>query len=73
MKAMSKSEIEQGLDWWTALSRGDKARWLQCEATPDEIDADLCSLDPSVRAAAAIAAVGDAWAAFRGASLSREP
>ncbi len=33
-------EIERGLEWYSALSREDKARWLQCDATPEEIDAD---------------------------------
>ena len=58
-------DIEQVLSWWTTLSREDKARWLQCAATPEEIDADLRSPDPAVRAAAGIASVGDAWTAFR--------
>jgi hypothetical protein len=57
--------IEQALDWWETLSREDKARWLQCAATPEEIDADLSSPDPDIRAAAGIASVGDAWKAFR--------
>jgi len=71
--AMNEGDIEQGLAWWEGLSREDKARWLQCDATPDEIDADLRSPDPAVRAAAGIAAVGDAWAAFRAASPSLRP
>lgn len=36
-------------------------------ATPEEIDADLRSADPDVRLAAGMAAVGDAWIAFRSA------
>lgn len=63
------NEIEQGLAWWAKLSRTDKARWLQCEATPEQIDADLHSPDPDVRMAAGIAAVGDAWNSFRKASV----
>jgi hypothetical protein len=64
---MSTREIEMSLAWWESLSRDDKARWLQCAATPEEIDADLRSSDPAVRTAAGIAAVGDAWTAFRAA------
>jgi hypothetical protein len=60
-------DIEEGLSWWQTLSRADKARWLQCQATPEEIDADLRSADPDVRLAAGMAAVGDAWIAFRSA------
>lgn len=62
-------EIEQGLGWWTTLSLEDKGRWLQCAATPEEIDADLSSPDPAIRAAAGIAAVGDAWLAFRASAV----
>jgi hypothetical protein len=62
------SAIEQGLEWWATLNREDKARWLQCDATPDEIDADLNSPDPEIREAAAIASVGDAWIAFKAAA-----
>jgi hypothetical protein len=57
--------IEQGLEWWAALSREEKAHWLQCAATPEEIDADLNSPNRYIRAAAGIASVGDAWMAFR--------
>ncbi len=63
--APGMSEIDQALEWWTDLSREDKARWLRCKASPEEIDADLRSPDQSVREAAGIASVGDAWAAFR--------
>lgn len=66
-------EIERGLQWWAALSRADKARWLQCAATPEEIDADLRSPAPAVRVAAGIASVGDAWAAFRASSKHTRP
>jgi hypothetical protein len=59
------TEIEQGLRWWATLSREDKARWLQCAATPEEIDADLRSADHEIRMAAGMASVGDAWIAFR--------
>ena len=59
------TEMEQGLMWWATLGREEKARWLKCEATPDEIDADLRSSDPEMRRAAGGAAVGDAWMAFR--------
>lgn len=59
------NDIEARIDWWLTLSRDEKARWLQCAATPEEIDADLGSPDPEIRAAAGIAAVGDAWIAFR--------
>lgn len=62
---MNKNPIQEGLDWWVGLTREEKARWLQCEATPDEIDADLRSPNPEVRAAAGIASVGDAFAAYR--------
>jgi hypothetical protein len=34
------------------LSREDKARWLHCAATPDEMDVALRSPDPDIRAAA---------------------
>lgn len=61
----SMSDIEQALRWWSHLSRDDKARWLQCAATPEEIDADLMSPDRSVREAAGIASVGDAWHVYR--------
>lgn len=61
-------EIESGLEWWATLSREDKARWLQCAATPDEIVADLRSPDHDIRAATAIASVGDAWIAFKATS-----
>ncbi len=70
---MSTREIEKSLAWWEGLSREDKARWLRCAATPEEIDADLRSPDPAVRTAAGIAAVGDAWTAFRAASPPRPP
>ncbi len=73
VEVMSTNGIEQGLDWWHTLSRADKARWLQCAATPEEIDADLNSPDPEIRAAAGIAAVGDAWIAFRAGQLTKEP
>jgi hypothetical protein len=45
-----KNGIQQSLDWWETLSREDKSRWLQCAATPEEIDADLSSPDPEIRA-----------------------
>jgi hypothetical protein len=66
-----RNGIEQALDWWETLTREDKSRWLQCAATPEEIDADLSSPDPNIRAAAGIASVGDAWAAFRASSNIR--
>ena len=62
-------EIERGLEWWAALSYDEKAQWLQCEAGPDEIDEELQSPDPDVRGGAAIAAVGDAWLAFRASAV----
>jgi len=63
----------QQLEWWAALSREDKARWLQCAATPEEIDADLGSTDPAIRLAAAIASVGDAWNAYRASLAGQKP
>jgi hypothetical protein len=67
------SEIEQALRWWSNLPREDKARWLQCPATPEEIDADLRSPDRSVREAAGIASVGDAWHAYQKEIEVRNP
>jgi hypothetical protein len=63
---MRKNNIEEALEWWHTLNREEKGRWLQCEATPEEIDADLASPNPDIRNAAGIASVGDAWRAFRG-------
>ena len=65
--------IEQGLQWWACLSQDEKVRWLQCAATPEEIDADLRSPDPDVRAAAGIASVGDAYLAFKRAKSAPKP
>ena len=64
------NHIEQGLQWWSGLSHEEKARWLQCAPAPEEIDAGLQSDDPDVRAAVAIASVGDAFLAF---NTSRVP
>jgi hypothetical protein len=61
---LMRDEIEQGLEWWAGLNRQEKARWLQCAATPEEVDADLQSPDPNVRLAAGMASVGDAFLAF---------
>jgi hypothetical protein len=66
------SEIEQALEWWADLSREEKAHWLRCVATPEEVDADLCSPDRSVREAAGIASVGDAWLAYRASNKIRD-
>ena len=66
------SAIEQSLEWWATLDREEKARWVQCAATPEDIDADLNSPDPYIRAAAGIAFVGDAWMAFRASTRSEE-
>jgi hypothetical protein len=63
---MRKGNIAEALEWWHTLSRQEKDHWLQCEATPEEIDADLASPNPDIRDAAGIASVGDAWRAFRG-------
>jgi hypothetical protein len=41
------SDIDQAMRW-SDLSREDKVRWLQCAATPEEIDSDLMSTDRSV-------------------------
>lgn len=62
---LMRDKIEQGLEWWAGLNREEKTRWLQCAATPEEIDADLQSPDPDVRLAAGIASVGDAFLAFK--------
>jgi hypothetical protein len=53
------------IQWWLNATREDKARWLQCEAAPEEIDAALASTYPAVKEAAEVAAVGDAYIAFR--------
>jgi len=68
----SMSDIDQAMRWWSDLSREDKARWLQCAATPEEIDADLMSTDRAVLEAAGIASVGDAWHAYRKESKVRD-
>jgi len=64
------SETEQALEWWVRLNRAEKALWLQCEETADEVDKMLQSSVLRVRELASFGAVGDAWNAFREQTLS---
>jgi len=63
-------EAEQALDWWVKQTGEEKARWLQCEETADEIDRMLKSPVLYDRDLARFGAVGDAWNAFRAATLT---
>ena len=61
------NEVEEAQAWWANLTGPEKARWLRCEATPEELDADLRSSNRALREAAEIATVGDAFATWRAA------